>query len=271
MKKIFALALAAVMTAGMTTVAFAAKSDANPAFAATNGNKFFAVDFNDNGVFESSVEGDDKAEVYNIDQLGSLELKGGEKVALYIYNYNSTNLIEEKDDLDRFKVTAKWEEGKLDEKPSIEKIKTDDYGYVYAVTFTLPEAPATKTADLIGTVTLYKNTQQKDDANFQFNFNATIGVSAVDYDDQDLADARVIDFSDYDDVAYLTFGTDFEFEVDVENQGKLNLKNNRKYNAEFAAMYDYANIDFITFENTPSSTRSVLPTSMPTRMPTSTR
>ena len=49
----------------------------------------------------------------------------------------------------------------------------------------------------------------------------------------------------------LTFG-DFEFEVDVTGQGKLNLKNNVDFNKEFAAMYDYANIDFINFVKTPS-------------------
>ena len=59
---------------------------------------------------------------------------------------------------------------------------------------------------------------------------------------------------------------DFEFEVDVTGQGKLNLKNNVDFNKEFAAMYDYANIDFITFEKEPPSTKTVLLTSMLTRM-----
>ena len=49
----------------------------------------------------------------------------------------------------------------------------------------------------------------------------------------------------------LTFG-DFEFEVDVTGQGKLNLKNNVDFNKEFAAMYDYANIDFINFVMEPT-------------------
>ncbi len=43
-----------------------------------------------------------------------------------------------------------------------------------------------------------------------------------------------------------------EFDVDVTGQGKLNLSNNADFNKEFAAMYDYANIDFITFEKDPT-------------------
>ena len=43
-----------------------------------------------------------------------------------------------------------------------------------------------------------------------------------------------------------------EFEVDVTGQGKLNLKWNTDFNKEFAAMYDYANIDFINFEKEPT-------------------
>ena len=50
----------------------------------------------------------------------------------------------------------------------------------------------------------------------------------------------------------MSFGDDFEFEVDLAGQGKLNLKWNSDFNKEFAAMYDYANIDFINFVKEPS-------------------
>ena len=42
------------------------------------------------------------------------------------------------------------------------------------------------------------------------------------------------------------------FTVDVTGQGKLNLAWNTDFDKEFAAMYDYANIDFVTFEGTPA-------------------
>ncbi|MEI3580045.1 MAG: hypothetical protein V8Q30_08675 [Acutalibacteraceae bacterium] len=61
------------------------------------------------------------------------------------------------------------------------------------------------------------------------------------------------------------------FTVDVTGQGKLNLKWNTDFDKEFAAMYDYANIDFVTFEGALPSTRPVLCTSTLTRMPSSTK
>ena len=72
----------------------------------------------------------------------------------------------------------------------------------------------------------------------------------------DLADAEIVIFKDngvkIEGEETLTFGDYFEFDVDVTGQGKLNLKNNQDFNKEFAAMYDYANIDFITFEKEPT-------------------
>ena len=135
-------------------------------------------------------------------------------------------------------------------------VKSATEGYVYAVTFTLPEAPETKTADLIGEVTVYKSTEGKKDAAAKFNVALEYGYEVVDptdvvTGDEDLTDADAVKF-DYDDVVVLTFGNDFEFEVDVTGQGKLNVKNNTDFNKEFAAMYDYANIDFLTFEYAPS-------------------
>ena len=50
----------------------------------------------------------------------------------------------------------------------------------------------------------------------------------------------------------MNFSDLMEFEVDVTGQGKLNLKWNNDFNKEFAAMYDYANIDFINFEKEPT-------------------
>ena len=42
------------------------------------------------------------------------------------------------------------------------------------------------------------------------------------------------------------------FTVDVTGQRKLNLAWNTDFDKEFAAMYDYANIDFVTFVGTPA-------------------
>ena len=240
MKKIFALALAAVMTAGMTTVAFAADS---VNFVTGGTDRYYGVKDSD-GTYTGA----------KIDTMDDVVFEGGDEVALYIFN--NGDWVKDKDELDRYKVSVDWTVGETDAKPEIKMVKSATEGYVYAVTFTLPEAPETKTADLIGEVTVYKSTEGKKDAAAKFNVALEYGYEVVDptdvvTGDEDLTDADAVKF-DYDDVVVLTFGNDFEFEVDVTGQGKLNVKNNTDFNKEFAAMYDYANIDFLTFEYAPS-------------------
>ena len=241
MKKIFALALAAIMTAGMTTVAFAAAP-----IDFTNASDDYIYGVKNDGVYTTSVINDDKG----LDDT----LKGGDEVALILYNA-ANKPVTDKDDIDRYKVSAEWTVGKLDEKPVIEMVKTATMGYVYAVTFTLPEGPETKTADLAGTITVYKSNDEKELAQNQFKIGLEYGYKIdeptdVVTGDEDLSKAEAVKF-ECDDVAVLTFG-DLEFEVDLNGQGKLNVKNNTDFNKEFAGMYDYANIDFITFEYAPT-------------------
>ena len=240
MKKIFALALAAVMAAGMTSVAFAADS---VNFVTGGTDRYYGVKDSD-GTYTGA----------KIDTMDDVVFEGGDEVALYIFN--NGDWVKDKDELDRYKVSVDWTVGETDAKPEIKMVKSATEGYVYAVTFTLPEAPETKTADLIGEVTVYKSTEGKKDAAAKFNVALEYGYEVVDptdvvTGDEDLTDADAVKF-DYDDVVVLTFGNDFEFEVDVTGQGKLNVKNNTDFNKEFAAMYDYANIDFINFEYAPS-------------------
>ena len=249
MKKILALTLAAVMAAGMSTVAFA---ETEPSIETGSEGKFWAVDTNDDGTFRI---GGDKNE------LGITDVVGGEKkVAIFLYEKGSDTYVTDEDVVDRWKATADWNIGDVDEKPIIERVRvehyntdTKEYGdreYVYAVTFVLPEAPETKEADLAGTVTIYRTNKDKDKDYNQFDVELTYGFTPAyeltDGEDLD-KDVTLVSFEDYDDVAYITFGDDFEFEVDVTGQGKLNLKNDRKFDPEFAAYYDYANIDFINF------------------------
>ena len=248
MKKIFALALAAVMTAGMTTVAFA---DMKPVFTKDGDQQHLLIDADDNGTFVISNDADKNETDLSV-------AEGGMKVALLLYDETTGKNITEKDDVERYKVTADWEVSKPEAKPVIERIKIDNNGerlYAYAVTFVLPESPETKTGDLLGDVTIYKTTSDKKNAYNTFSVNLSYGFDDVwelATEGEDLeSDVTVVDFDDVDE-AYLSFGEDFEFEVDVTGQKKLNLKNNRDFNKEFAAMYDYANIDFINFEYEPS-------------------
>ena len=246
MKKIFALALAALMTAGMTTVAFAAKDDVEVAIVKENGT--VVIDKNDDNLFDTTA--DDERDIAD----------GGHKVAFPLYNKDTGARITEKDDVKGLKVKAEWRVGDVDAKPEIEyvKVKGAKTGYMYAVTFTLPENADIKMSDLAGEISVYRSSSDiKDDSAKRAYNTVKIGVEygygVQKYiENSDLEDAEVVDFKGCDGVETLTFGDILEFEVDVTGQGKLNLKWNQDFNKEFAAMYDYANIDFVNFVKTPS-------------------
>ena len=253
MKKIFALALAAVMTAGMTTVAFAT-ADVN---LAKDTETYMYIDSNDDGKFVFS-EGE-PVEAGVAVKFGLVD--GGKKVALPLFDAAGV-AIDEKDAIKGYKVKAEWKVGDVEEKPEIELVKIDD-NYLYAVTFTLPESAAVKASDLVGEISVYKNSSDLKDTNTNKDYiTVKIGGDYGYTEDElgdwpDLKDAEIVIFKDaagngLEGEETLTFGDLFEFEVDVTGQGKLNLKNNVDFNKEFAAMYDYANIDFITFEMEPT-------------------
>ena len=261
MKKIFALALAGLMTAGMTTVAFAA--DEHPVLVGESNpvNNDVYVDKNDDEKFTATevVDTFSKNGTVNIDKIA-----GGKKVAIPLYMSDGTQALD-KDDIKGYKVKTEWSVGDLDDKATIELVKFDS-GYVYAVTFTLPESAVTKDSDLAGKVSVYKSTSDlRDETQTQYisvNFGATYGYNEDTLEnliDVDMKDAEIVVFKDalvngdgLEGEYSMNFGDLMEFEVDVTGQGKLNLKWNTDFDPEFAAMYDYANIDFITFEFEPS-------------------
>ena len=254
MKKIFALALAAVMAAGMTTVAFAA-DDAYLKFG-TKGEVI--VDMNDDGKFLD--DGKDKVEDFTDGKVDLSKVPGGKKIAILLTS-SKGGTITDKEDIKSYKVKTEWSVGDLDEKAAIELVKFDS-GYLYAVTFTLPEGAETKYQDLAGEISIYKNSSDlKEDSGkvgITLKFGAEYGYTQDYLEDveDDMTKAQVVIFKDaagngLEGEETLVFG-DFEFEVDVTGQGRLNPKNNVDFNKEFAAMYDYANIDFITFEKEPT-------------------
>ena len=277
MKKTLALVLAAVMTAGMTTTAFAAtletRKDAEVILLNSMKQVEVYVDDNDNNRFDETDDtftpdkGSEKTNgkfttdaIANEGDIANIDLsivKGGKKIAIPLLDKDGTNMIDEKDDVKRLKVKTEWKVGDLEKKPEIEFVKIGNK-YVYAVTFTLPDSAEIKTSDLAGKIAVYASSSQlkdnyADKEYITLSFGSEYGFKSEKYAGGDLAKAEVIDFDGYsDDVETLTFGDDFEFAVDLSGQGKLNLKNNRNFNKEFAGMYDYANIDFINFVKTPS-------------------
>ena len=114
MKKIFALALAALMTAGMTTVAFAA-DDAYLKFG-VEGQA--VVDTNDDGKFLTG----DKAKDFTASKVDLSEIPGGKKVAILLKSSEGDALIDDKDEIKGYKVKTEWSVGDLDEKAAIELV-----------------------------------------------------------------------------------------------------------------------------------------------------
>ena len=181
MKKILALTLAAVMAAGMTTVAFAAANvndkDLEIKLVSQGGNTLY-VDGDDDGRFgtaddtfttnDGSEKKDGEVAILAPTADGvptDVDLsvvKGGKKVAIPLV-LHGVGRVDDKDDIRNIKVKTDWKVGELDEKPAIEFVKIGDE-YVYAVTFTLPESAEIKTSDLAGTISVYRNSSQlKDD------------------------------------------------------------------------------------------------------------
>ncbi len=277
MKKTLALVLAAVMTAGMTTVAFAAsleaRNDAEVILLNRSKQVDVYVDDNDNDRFDESDDtftpdkGSEKTNgkftttaIANEGDIANIDLsivKGGKKIAIPLLDKDGTNMIDEKDDVKRLKVKTEWKVGDLEKKPEIEFVKIGNK-YAYAVTFTLPESGEIKTSDLAGKITVYeKSGQLKDDYSdkeyITLSFGSEYGYKEEKFDKvADWDDVEVVDFDECDDVETMTFGDNFEFEVNLSGQDKLNLKWDEEFNKEFAAKYDYANIDFINFVKTPS-------------------
>ena len=125
MKKIFALALAAIMTAGMTSVAFAA--DVFPVFVNATGNtntNTIYVDKNDDGKFPAK----EAVKTFGVNGNVSIDdIKGGKKVAIPLF-MSDGSLADEKDDVKGYKVKTEWSVGDLDDKATIELVKFDS-GY----------------------------------------------------------------------------------------------------------------------------------------------
>ena len=254
MKKILALAMAALMTAGMTTVAFAAKDDVEVAIVKASGSVY--VDVNDDNKFNS----EDEARVVSGNTVDFEEIDGGHKVAMPLYAQDGGARITDKEDVRGLKVKATWNVGEIDAKPEIEYVKVSGYseGYMYAVTFTLPENDEIKMSDLAGEISVYRTSSDLKEENNKLDYNTIkIGVE-YGYNEEpfyrvkDWDKVEVVNFKEVDDVETMSFGDDFEFEVDLAGQGKLNLKWNNDFDPEFADKYSYANIDFITFEHNPT-------------------
>lgn len=252
MKKIFALALAAIMTAGMTTVAFASTENVYI------GNTAYILG------------SDNRADYLTTDQL-----EGGDQLVIPVYvwedaNDNDTVDAGETDsifaytsDYDRkVVVNADWKVGNAEVTTgwvNYGKIGLSDK-QIMSVIITLPENETTKVEDLAGeirvgrTATNAKNSSEVFDLEISYYSDATQTGKPIAWDGGELISGKtgIVTFDktvgeidiDFEDVATYT--------VDITGQGKLNLAWNTDFDKEFGAMYDYANLHFFNFEGTPA-------------------
>ena len=255
MKKIFALALAAVMTAGMTTVAFAAGVDINSVEFGGDLTRLFKYDSESNmGVHVDDTTTLSPDSTYYI----SLEINDVES-----YMKDAGDLDIDSKDMKKYKVYADWKYGS----DSIEVLGVDykkielfdtswggsDYRYV-VVFKTSDDTTNAKDLDVAGTLKVGTSSSKADKVG-SYDLDATITKAYINPFDGDFGsydNGAVVKFEKDLGEIEIDFGELATFEVDVTGQGKLNLKWNTDFNKEFAAMYDYANIDFVTFEGEPS-------------------
>ena len=269
MKRIFATALAAVMTVSLTSVAFAETNE-----------KGFVLGYKEGtepgtGVTVYADQDDDGK--YDETTLAALKtLEAGTKVYVPILKWNDenkNNTVEKNEltqptssDVKGYKVYADWKVGGQDVNPEIKYVKfagsDGKYSYGYAAVITLPETESTKVFDLAGTLSVAKTNSKAKDAiaqnKFSFDTSYASTTSMKDkFDGGDLGKGgAIVKFADDCGEIDIEFGEEAMFTVNASGQGKLNLKYNTDFNAEFAAMYKNANIDFLTFTGEPTFNRN---------------
>ena len=266
MKKIFALALAAVMTAGMTTVAFAAN---DPVAVYFTGNVYYDVD-GDGEIDSDEYKSYNRGGVTGNDTLGSTLIPGGKDLYLAVMadytddsTYNPTS-VDKLEDLKGWEVCATWTvaEGKIETPKFVQAKVGGSYGVYLKIT--VPENDTVTNKDLVGTIGLGDTTSlaKKATGNELAQIAITYGGDKTkndvdiksfegDFPAAYATKGAIVDFDNVEDEIDIDFNDLAMFTVDVTSQGKLDLRFNTKFDAETAAMYDYANIDFLTFTGEP--------------------
>lgn len=233
MKKFFAAALATAMVVSMAATSFA------------------AIDANE------KVMGNSGASEYDAD-LSPKFFAAGDKIAygdtVYYQLKSADGYVTKYDAVKGTSITQKWEmNGASIEKLEIVKKKygndADHYAYYLAVKTKANNI--TSTTDVVGTVTLRKTgtdgfvvptatgttNELKIPVNFVLGYdevtNFVIGSSA-----------KVMKFTSGDQTITFDKAPNNFFDVNTDGQGKLVVKADVKYNADVAAKYPAANLDF---------------------------
>ena len=262
MKKTLALVLAGVMAAGMTTVAFAV--DQAPVIG-QNGDRAYVIDSED-----VASTGLDAGRV----------LEGGDEIAIpiYIWEEGTGYHIYDRDfdyNTKNVKAYGDWDdvEGDAEGELDLRWVKYNDAaanefdsaaGFYYSVVITVPENNGDKALDLVGKVSVGRTSNAARNADDSVTVETVIAPDKtlanykIDFDGGMLTmgETGIVGFDKDAGEIDIEFGDDALFIVDVDGQSRLNLAWNKTFDKEFSARYDYANLDFITFEGTPRFNRT---------------
>ena len=266
MKKLFALAMAAVMAAGMTTVAFA---DTQNIYVSNWDSAWYVVGSDNRVDYVTDVEpegGDTIAIPMFVwdDKDDDGEIDRGEKDSVFAYtsSYDGKVYIDDVWSVgEPAEVTTGW--------VNFEKVQKqlpwwmDKYGdrQIKCVLITLPENDTNKVEDLAGEIRVGRSKSAAKKSPFTFDLelsyyadNTLTGTTARPWDGGELisGETGIVSFDKEEGEIDIEFEDVATFTVDISGQGKLNLAWNTSFNKEFGAMYDYANLTFVNFEGTPS-------------------
>ena len=277
MKKTLALVLAGVMAAGMTTTAFAKEGDMIPVVGVDSSAW---VDLGDattnNDVYVLNDEGD------AVDLYRGETLEGGDQLVIPVmiqteggsetrvnYALFDRDIDFKTRNVDFYDV---WDdvEGDVEGDVDLGWIDYQDIngldGYIYSVIVTLPENDGDKLLDLVGDISVGRTRSAARNSSLKVGIEVTFGPdgedsyypSTTNFDGGvlDMGQTGIVSFDKDADEIDIEFGDDALFIVDVDGQSRLNLAWNTKFDKEFAAKYDYANLDFLTFEGTPRFNRT---------------
>ena len=261
MKKTLALVLAAVMTAGMSTVAFAADYEKAGQYVILG----FDADKVDYSTTYYVLDSDDVA----VASTGNVE--GGDEIAipLVLWNDNADfgtvnknpkigdtfEWYRDTDDVKKPNVYTDWRIGDADAEIRMVKYNAGDYRY--SVVVTVPENDTNKAIDLEGKIMVGRTkTAAEDGVSTTFDLGVTYSPAAEDvktYGGETLVagETGIYKFDDDGEID-IEFGDQALFTVDVTGQGKLNLAWSTSFDGEIADKDKSANMDFITFKGEPS-------------------
>ena len=270
MKKLFALAMAAVMAAGMTTVAFA---DTQNIYVSNWDSAWYVVGSDNRVDYVTDVEpegGDTIAIPMFVwdDKDDDGEIDRGEKDSVFAYtsSYDGKVYIDDVWSVgEPAEVTTGW--------VNFEKVQKqlpwwmEKYGdrQIKCVLITLPENDTNKVEDLAGEIRVGRSKSAAKKSPFTFDLelsyyadNTLTGTSARPWDGGELisGETGIVSFDKEEGEIDIEFEDVATFTVDISGQGKLNLAWNTSFNKEFGAMYDYANLTFVNFEGTPSFSKN---------------